>query len=69
MDDLAKSFGLKLRGKRKEFGISQDEIALRTQIDRSYIGRIERGEVNISLEKVYRLAETLGCSPKDLLPL
>ncbi len=68
MKDLAKSFGYIFKGKRKEAGLSQDEIALRSGIDRSYVGRIERGEVNISLEKVYLLAEVIGCSPKDLLP-
>lgn len=68
MKDLAKSFGYIFRGKRKEAGLSQDEVALRSGIDRSYVGRIERGEVNISLEKVYLLAEVIGCSPKDLLP-
>lgn len=68
MKDLAKSFGFIFKGKRKEVGLSQDEIALRSGIDRSYVGRIERGEVNISLEKVYLLAEVIGCSPKDLLP-
>ncbi len=68
MKDLAKSFGHIFKGKRKEVGLSQDEVALRSGVDRSYIGRIERGEVNISLEKVYRLAEVLGCNSKELLP-
>ena len=68
MNELAKSFGDTFKGKRKEVGLSQDEIALLSGIDRSYVGRIERGEVNISLEKVYLLAKVIGCSPKDLLP-
>ena len=66
--DLAKSFGIHFKRKRNVGGLYQDEIALRSGIDRSYVGRIERGEVNISLEKVYLLAEVIGCSPKDLLP-
>jgi transcriptional regulator with XRE-family HTH domain len=37
-------------------------------MDRSYAGRIERGEVNITLEKVYQLAEVLECDVKELLP-
>lgn len=68
MNELAKSFGDTFKGKRKEVGLSQDEIALLSGIDRSYVGRIERGEVNVSLEKVYLLAKVIGCSPKDLLP-
>ena len=35
---------------------------------RSYMGRIERGEVNITVEKLYRIAAELGCKPADLLP-
>jgi len=64
----AKTFGKHFKEKRKKIGLSQDEIALRSDIDRSYVGRIERGEVNISLEKLYCLAEVLGCEPKELLP-
>lgn len=68
MKDLAVQFGLKLRAKRKNLGISQDKMALLAEIDRSYAGRIERGEVNITLEKVYQLAEVLECDVKELLP-
>tara|TARA_R110002072_G_scaffold303068_1_gene492526 strand:+ start:8665 stop:8871 length:207 start_codon:yes stop_codon:yes gene_type:complete len=68
MTKLAKSFGEKFKVKRKETGLSQDEVALRSGIDRSYIGRIERGEANITLEKVYLLAEVLNCKAHDLLP-
>ncbi|TOP25708.1 transcriptional regulator, partial [Vibrio parahaemolyticus] len=48
--------------------LSQDRLAILAKIDRSYIGRIERGEVNITLEILYKLSETLGCDPKELLP-
>lgn len=68
MKDLAIQFGAKLREERKRRGISQEKIALLTEIDRSYMGRIERGEVNITLEKVYQLAEALGCDIRTLLP-
>ncbi|QHS14676.1 helix-turn-helix domain-containing protein [Shewanella sp. Arc9-LZ] len=68
MKDLAIQFGLKLRDKRKELGISQDKLALLAEIDRSYVGRIERGEVNITLEKAYQLAEVLECDIRTLLP-
>jgi transcriptional regulator with XRE-family HTH domain len=68
MKDLAIRFGLKLRSKRKELGISQDKMALLAEIDRSYAGRIERGEVNITLEKAYLLAKILNCDVRELLP-
>ncbi|TDT41361.1 helix-turn-helix protein [Halospina denitrificans] len=64
----AKQFGINVREVRRNREISQDQLALRAGIDRSYMGRIERGQVNITLEKVYRLAEALDCSVRDLLP-
>ncbi len=64
----AKQFGINVREVRKNRDISQDQLALRAGIDRSYMGRIERGQVNITLEKVYRLAEALDCNIRDLLP-
>lgn len=69
MKDLAAIFGQRLRNVRKHKGVSQDKLALLADIDRSYVGRIERGEVNITLEKVYELAEALECEVTELLPL
>jgi len=68
MKDLAIKFGERIRQKRIQIGISQDKLALLSEIDRSYVGRIERGEVNITLEKAYQLAEVLNCDIRDLLP-
>ncbi|MFG0774254.1 helix-turn-helix domain-containing protein [Vibrio plantisponsor] len=68
MKDLAKKFGHNVRSMRKDKGISQDKLALTADIDRSYVGRIERGEVNITLEKVYQIAIVLGCDVRELLP-
>lgn len=68
MKDLAAAFGKQLRVIRKNKQISQDRLALIADIDRSYVGRIERGEVNITLEKVYELASALECDVCDLLP-
>ncbi|MEZ9820325.1 helix-turn-helix domain-containing protein [Shewanella sp. 10N.286.45.A1] len=68
MKDLAIKFGLKVRDKRRELGLSQDKLALLAEIDRSYAGRVERGEVNITLEKAYQLAEVLECDLRDILP-
>ncbi len=66
--NLAKEFGTKLRKKRKDLGISQDKLAVMADIDRSYVGRVERGEVNITLEKAYQLAAILECNIRELLP-
>ncbi|EDM67835.1 hypothetical protein PE36_17760 [Moritella sp. PE36] len=68
MKDLAINVGLKIKVRRKEMRVSQDKLALLADIDRSYVGRIERGEVNITLEKLYQIAEVLECDAKGLLP-
>ncbi|WP_075480925.1 helix-turn-helix domain-containing protein [Moritella viscosa] len=68
MKDLAINVGLKIKVRRKEMRVSQDKLALLADIDRSYVGRIERGEVNITLEKLYEIAEVLDCDAKDFLP-
>ena len=48
--------------------MSQEQLALLCNMDRSYLGRIERGEVNPTLEKIYEVANTLNISPTLLLP-
>ncbi|EHH3079599.1 helix-turn-helix domain-containing protein [Vibrio vulnificus] len=65
---LAIAVGRRIVKVRKARSLSQDKLAILAKVDRSYIGRIERGEVNITLEKLYKIAETLGCDPKELLP-
>jgi transcriptional regulator with XRE-family HTH domain len=68
VSELSKRFGEKIRSVRTAKGISQDKLAVKSQIDRSYIGRIDRGEVNITIDKLYLLAAALECEPEDLLP-
>lgn len=68
MDKLAIALGERIRAQRKACRISQDALALACEIDRSYIGRIERGEVNITVEKLYRIAGKLACDLSSLLP-
>jgi len=68
MGELAKALGRNIREVRKKKGYSQDAFALAAGIDRSYIGRVERGEVNITVEKLYEIAAVLECEPASLLP-
>ncbi|ENN2714441.1 TPA: helix-turn-helix domain-containing protein [Vibrio parahaemolyticus] len=65
---LAALVGKRIAKMRKSKGLTQDKLALLAEIDRSYVGRIERGEVNITIEKLYEIAETLDCDAKELLP-
>ena len=68
MSELTVSFGFKVREQRKLKKISQEKLALLCNIDRSYMGRIERGEVNITLEKIYEIATALNVKVGELLP-
>ena len=68
MDELALVIGQNIRKRRKERGLTQDDFALVSKIDRSYIGRIERGEANLTVEKLYIIAAVLDCEPSSLLP-
>lgn len=68
MSELTVSFGFKVREQRKLKKLSQERLALLCNIDRSYMGRIERGEVNITLEKIYDIAYSLDIDVKELLP-
>lgn len=68
MQDLSIKIGQSIRKKRKEKQISQEKLALLCNIDRSYLGRIERGEVNITILKLYEISEVLDTNTKELLP-
>lgn len=65
-DDLAR-FGRRVRAERETQGLSQEELAVRADLHRTYIGGVERGERNISLLNLLRIARALGVSPADLL--
>lgn len=60
-------FGLRLAQLRKKRGWSQETLALESGVARSYLGGVERGQRNISLVNICRLAETLNVAPSVLL--
>ena len=68
MTELVVWIGQNIRKVRKEKGISQEKLALMCNIDRSYMGRIERGEVNITILKLYEISKSLNIDAKILLP-
>ncbi|MBF4443669.1 helix-turn-helix domain-containing protein [Vibrio anguillarum] len=65
---LAEAVGQRIVQMRRSKGLPQEKLALVAEIDRSYMSRIERGKINITLEKLYKIADTLGCDVKELLP-
>lgn len=66
-NDILQRFGEKVRSYRKNLGISQERLAEISGLHRTYIGSIERGEQNISLKNIVKVAHALGISPAALL--
>lgn len=61
------AFGAAVRQARANGGISQEELAHRSGIDRSYLGAIERGDQNSGLLHLVRIAAALGTTVADLM--
>jgi transcriptional regulator with XRE-family HTH domain len=58
---------INLRRERKKLGMSQETLADLAGLHRTYIGSVERGEYNISIDNIERLAHALGMQAADLL--
>ncbi len=65
--DLQRRLGQRLRSYRLERGLSQESFADLLQVHRTYMGGIERGERNLTLRSVERIADRLGVDPLELL--
>lgn len=66
-DQRLVNFGNRVRAIRKEKNLSQEELAALANIDRSYMGHIERGEKNVTLTKIYQIADALKIPPSILI--
>jgi len=64
--NIKQKFGQKIKNLRKSKGISQEKLANLAEIDRTYLPTIEKGERNVSIEIVEKLAKALGVKIKDL---
>jgi transcriptional regulator with XRE-family HTH domain len=64
-EEVKNRFGEAVRRLRKQGGFSQESLALACNLDRTYIGGIERGERNVSLVNIKKIADALGVSPRE----
>lgn len=67
--DVSKRFGLAVRSVRLRRGYSQERLAELSELHRTYVGSVERGERNITLRNAEKLAAALGVSSSELLRL
>jgi transcriptional regulator with XRE-family HTH domain len=65
--DILERFGQRVRELRTEAGYSQESFAAACELDRTYMGGIERGERNLALRNIERIARTLEISLADLM--
>ena len=66
--DIRVRFGRRLRELRKARGLSQEELAFRAGLHRTYVSSAERGERNVALINLERLAKALAVDMCDLVP-
>ena len=66
MDDIRLRFGQAIRKRRHKLGVSQEEFADICGLDRTYVGGIERGERNVALVNIERIARAFKLSLSEL---
>lgn len=66
MNDLNKIIGERIRNIRKERGLTQEELAFRASLHTTYIGQLERGEKNATLESIEKVATALNITLEEL---
>ena len=67
MADINKKVGLRIRRCREKKNLSQEELAFEAGLHRAYIGQIERGEKNIGVQNLEKIAKALGIKTSSLL--
>lgn len=66
MDDIRRKLGQRIRELRKSAGITQEELGEKSSLSYKFIGELERGQVNVSIDSIARIAEALGVKIGDL---
>jgi len=67
MQPMLISFGQRIRQLRMKKGLTQEGLANEAGLDRSYMGGVERGERNVSLNNIGKIAKALEVEPFELL--
>jgi len=67
MKSIFEKLGKKIREERVAMGLSQEDLASAAGLHRTYIGSVERGERNVSLQNIVAIARALSISPSTLL--
>lgn len=67
--DILIKFGHRIRDERTKQGLSQEELADKANVHRTYIGMIERAEKNITLGNIKKIADALNIKISDLLQI
>ena len=67
MNDFSHHFGLAVRRSREAMGWSQEQLAAQADLNRSYVGEVERGQVAVSLATIGKLAQALQVAQSTLV--
>ena len=65
--EILVKFGSRVRELRNKIGLSQEQLSFKADLHRTYIGMIERGEKNITLVNIHKLADALEVNVVELL--
>jgi transcriptional regulator with XRE-family HTH domain len=66
-DQRLKLLGQSIRARREELSISQEALADAAQMDRAHMGKVERGERNVTLLNLLKIAAALGCRASEIM--
>jgi transcriptional regulator with XRE-family HTH domain len=67
ISEAAGQLGGRVRARRNELGKSQEQLARESSLHWSYLGQVERGQRNVTLHNILKLAEVLGVDPGELV--
>ena len=66
MDDISTLLGMRIRNLRKKRGLSQEELASRSNLHTTYIGQVERGQKSVTIKNLEKIANALDYDLSDI---